>query len=157
MDAKKTKWLADDQFPYPDSHLYPDSLGYGEVFTTSIKKYPLEIVEDLAKHNFLSSTTSLWQVLYNSRLPIDIGRISDNSKTFCLHSRDDDAAPYEAVSGLAKDYQSWQLITIDQVNHHPWLWANQLCIDTVTKMIDETIKSGGHILEYRNNYQNIND
>ena len=40
----------------------------GKFLPLLLKDYPREIAEDLLKHTFLSSTTSLWQVLYHSML-----------------------------------------------------------------------------------------
>jgi len=92
-------------------------------------EFPKEVVEDLLKHNFMSSTTTLWQVLYNSTIERDADHISSEVKTLCIHSVDDDTAPYGAVASLMEREQHWALKTLHGGAHHPWLWNNQNCVD----------------------------
>jgi pimeloyl-ACP methyl ester carboxylesterase len=109
----------------------------GKFLPRLLKHYPKEIAEDLLKHTFLSSTTSLWQVLYQSTLPSDVAKLPDNISTLCIHSRDDDSAQYETIASLVDEHRQWQLITLNNSKHHPWLWDNNTCVNAVISVMQD--------------------
>ena len=103
-------------------------------------EFPLTVAEDLLKHNVMSSTTSLWQVLYDSTLLADAKALNKNIKTLVIHAVDDDTAPYETVVNLITDNDlAWTLISLQGCQHHPWLWQNDICIEYVTRFIDQPL------------------
>jgi len=91
-----------------------------------IKSYPKEIVQDLVKHNIMSSTTSLWNVLYQYDPRSDCEGLPKNIPVNCIHSDDDDLAPFYLLEQLALEY-SWSLEKFKGVQHHPWLRNPHRC------------------------------
>jgi pimeloyl-ACP methyl ester carboxylesterase len=101
-----------------------------------LKEFPLEIVEDLLKHNIFSSITSLWQVIYHATIAKDFVSQQNNGKTIFIHALNDDTAPYEAIEQLIKDNPNHELISLKHSSHHPWLWDNEICVNTIEQLMD---------------------
>jgi len=76
----------------------------------------------------LSSTTSLWNVIYGHDIQEDAARLSPDIPVLCVHSRDDDTVPIGDVQMLVEKFPDWQLHAIDGARHHPWLWNTDACI-----------------------------
>ncbi|PHS06180.1 MAG: hypothetical protein COA78_14595 [Blastopirellula sp.] len=91
-----------------------------------IKSYPKEVVQDLVKHNIMSSTTSLWNVLYQYDPIPDCERLPKGFNVTCIHSEDDDLAPFHYVKQLVQTY-GWSLERFNGVQHHPWLRNPDRC------------------------------
>jgi len=81
----------------------------GRLLPRLLPKLPRVIVEDLVKHNFLSSTTSLWKVLYEPNLAVDADAIPDRIPVRLIHGSEDASAPIETVRALAIGRPSWRL------------------------------------------------
>ncbi|MFZ5609594.1 MAG: alpha/beta fold hydrolase [Pseudomonadota bacterium] len=92
-----------------------------------LRRYPREVAQDLVKHNFLSSTTSLWEVLYRHDLRQEALRLSPDLPVTCVHAVDDDTAPFAMVEALAAEFPNWQLCALARSGHHPWLWMTETC------------------------------
>lgn len=107
----------------------------GRFLPKLLKEFPVEIAEDLLKHSFLSSTTTLWQVLYHTTIPEDLRFISNITPTLCIHSLNDDTAPIETVKQLVKEQPGWELKTLVSSAHHPWLWDNPSCQKAIEQCI----------------------
>ena len=97
--------------------------------------FPEDVVEDLVKHNVMSSTTTLWNVLYNPAFLDDIQLLEPKIPVFCIHAKNDATAPYKNVVELTEKLPSWKLISLEESDHHPWLWDNKACIDFVLKVM----------------------
>ena len=67
-------WLMTNMFSEIAACLFTRRI-MGPFLLRLLQKYPREIVEDLLKQNFLSSTTTPWQVLYNSSILQDAALI----------------------------------------------------------------------------------
>ena len=91
-----------------------------------IKGYPREVVQDLVKHNVMSSTTSLWNVVYKHDPRLDCEQLPSSLDVYCIHSQDDDVAPVENLSRLATDYE-WSLLRLNGYRHHVWLHNPKRC------------------------------
>ena len=100
-----------------------------------IKSYPKVIVQDLVKHNIMSSTTSLWKVLYEYDPVSDCERISKNIRVICIHSDDDDLAPFHLIEQLTLKY-GWALERFGGVRHHPWLRNPARCWSIICRGYD---------------------
>ncbi|PCI63261.1 MAG: hypothetical protein COB35_01315 [Gammaproteobacteria bacterium] len=110
----------------------------GKFLPRLLPEFPLAVAEDLLKHNVMSSTTSLWQVLYDSTLLADAKALDKSIPTLAIHAVDDDTAPYNTVVSLIDDNNlSWILISLQGCQHHPWLWKNEICIDHLVRFIDD--------------------
>lgn len=91
-----------------------------------IKSYPKVVIQDLVKHNVMSSTTSLWNILYTHDLETDCERLPSDLAVTCIHSDDDDSAPINGVEHLANRYH-WTLHRLNGTGHHPWLRNPKKC------------------------------
>ncbi len=107
----------------------------GRLLPKIFSEYPQEVTEDLVKHNVLSSTTSLWEVLYRHDLMIDAKELPMQIPVTCIHSEDDDTAPIERVRQLVSAFPRWELIVLDGFSHHPWLWAPDICADIIARSL----------------------
>ncbi len=109
----------------------------GKFLPKLLPEFPVAVTEDLLKHNVMSSTTSLWQVLYDSTLSADANALNKDIETLVIHAIDDDTAPYDTVVSLInKNKLLWRLISLQGCKHHPWLWNNEVCINYLISFID---------------------
>lgn len=95
-------------------------------------RIPRPIAEDLVKHNFMSSTTSLWEVLYRHDLLSDIDALSPHLPVHCVHGAIDDMAPVEALRTLLEHKNKWSIDILDGAGHHPWLRREARCREILT-------------------------
>lgn len=93
--------------------------------------YPTEVIDDLVKHNVMSSTTSLWEVLYRYDLNDDARKLPSCLPVICIHAEDDISAPVSGVKGLVREHPSWRLFLLDGTGHQPWLRAPKTCADII--------------------------
>lgn len=99
--------------------------------------YPEEVIEDIAKHHVMSSVTSLWNVIYSRDLRLDAEKIPPNKPVLCIHSVDDNTAPFAAVEALAHDFPGWRLWGLQDAQHHPWLWNAKACCKGINKFLTD--------------------
>ncbi len=99
-----------------------------------LKNFPTEIINDLVKHNVLSSTTTLWNVLYNQATLKDLSLLNKNLSVHCIHATNDTTAPYEPIHQIVNSLPRWTLTTLDKSNHHPWLWDNDACLKVLANL-----------------------
>lgn len=96
----------------------------------ALKEFPASVVEDLVLHNMFSSTTSLWEVLYRSDLRMFANRIPDIPVS-CIHGDADTTAPIAMLKDLAANRKNWQVHVLEEIDHHPWLFAPDMCIEVI--------------------------
>jgi pimeloyl-ACP methyl ester carboxylesterase len=101
-----------------------------------IRGYPRVVVEDLVKHNVMSSTTSLWSVIYEHDVIPDCERLPQEIDVTLIHAEDDDVAPFGAIASLAERF-GWRLVRTNGTGHHPWLRATNICWS-------EIVNTAGH-------------
>jgi len=99
----------------------------GRLLPLLITSVPKPIVRDLVKHTFISSTASLWNVLYQYDLEKEASSISEKTDVICIHASDDNTAPLLGVSQLISRHLSWKLITCEQGGHHLWFTQTTVC------------------------------
>ncbi|MEP7012602.1 MAG: alpha/beta hydrolase [Acidobacteriota bacterium] len=99
----------------------------GRLLPRLLPDLPREIAEDLVKHNFFSSTTSLWEVLYRHEYRVDADVLAGRVPVYCLHGTADSTAPADRVRLLAADRPNWTVELLPGVGHHPWLDRPQDC------------------------------
>jgi len=110
----------------------------GKFLPKLLPEFPIAVTEDLLKHNVMSSTTSLWQVLYDSTLLDDAINLDTNIQTLAIHAIDDDTAPYETVDKLINNNKlAWKFVSLQGCQHHPWLWKNDICLEEIMQFIDK--------------------
>lgn len=91
------------------------------------RTYPREVIEDLVKHNVMSSTTSLWNVVYRHNAAQDAEALPEEMPVTCIHSEDDDMSPVEAIRSLTAG-RGWRFVPVAGAGHHPWLRFPERCI-----------------------------
>jgi pimeloyl-ACP methyl ester carboxylesterase len=98
---------------------------------------PRAIAEDLVKHNLMSSTTSLWEVLYRHDLVPDVEALAPQLQVHCIHGTSDDTAPVDGLRALSAHRRNWMTTVLDGVDHHPWLRREALCRDELAQALSE--------------------
>jgi len=96
-----------------------------------LRDYPVEVVEDLVKHNIMSSVSSLWDVLYRYDLAREAEKITTALPVIFIHAEDDITAPVIEIKKLVKRYAGWKLYLINGTGHQPWLKATKTCLDII--------------------------
>lgn len=107
----------------------------GKLLPLVITSVPKEVAEDLVKHTFLSSTSSLWNVLYRYDLDKEANALAPHISVTCIHAADDKTAPLVGVARLVDRYDNWELITLMQGGHHPWFSQTE----RLWQIIEETL------------------
>ena len=115
----------------------------GRLLPRLLPDFPREITEDLVKHNVMSSTTSLWNVLYHHDFRVDADALPAGFPVYCLHGTADPTAPVEGVTLLASGRPSWRLELLPGVGHHPWLDRIGACRDLLWRSLADRMESDG--------------
>ncbi len=103
----------------------------GPVLPYVIRDVPREVARDLVEHNFMSSTTSLWNVLYRRDVRLDTDALQDGLPVAFIHGTDDTTAPIDEVRQLVAGQADWRLVEMNGVDHHPWLRRPQECAELI--------------------------
>lgn len=103
----------------------------GRLMPYFLPDIPRSIAADLVKHTFLSSTTSMWEVLYRYDLAPDANALSSSVQVDVLHGTLDGTAPLDGVQRLAAGRPNWRVVLLEGVDHHPWLRQPQRCRDVI--------------------------
>ena len=109
----------------------------GKLLPYLLPDIPRSIAEDLVKHNFLSSTTSMWEVLYRHNLAIDAAALHAGLPVHCLHGTRDDTAPVDGIRRLAAGRANWHVTLLDGVDHHPWLRQPERCREVIARALSD--------------------
>lgn len=88
---------------------------------------PRAIAQDVVKHSWMASTTSLWEVVYHHDFEADAAALSARLNVTCVHGERDMTVPADGVRRLAAGRRNWQVVTLPDVDHHPWLRRPGLC------------------------------
>lgn len=103
----------------------------GPVLPLVIRDVPPEVARDLVEHNVMSSTTSLWNVLYRRDVAADLDAVPDDLPVVFIHGTKDTTAPISPIRRLVKGLSSRQLIELVGVDHHPWLRRPAECVEAI--------------------------
>ena len=96
---------------------------------------PREVAEDLVKHTWRSSTSSLWEVVYRYDAADELRVLSGQTGVLMIHGQDDDIAPFAAIKQLADEHPGWTLIELDGLDHHPFLRAPHTCLTHTDSLV----------------------
>jgi pimeloyl-ACP methyl ester carboxylesterase len=105
----------------------------GPILPMLIRDVPPEVARDLVEHNFMSSTTSLWNVLYRRDVTLDLDALPEDLPVVFIHGTDDATAPIDSIRGLVDGRLSSQLVELIGVDHHPWLRCPAECAERVSR------------------------
>jgi len=104
----------------------------GPVLPYVIRDVPREVARDLVEHNFMSSTTSLWNVLYRHDIRADANALPEDLPVLFIHGTNDTTAPIDQIRRLVAERESWRLVELKGVDHHPWLRQPETCAELIT-------------------------
>jgi len=108
----------------------------GPVLPLLIRDVPREVARDLVEHNFMSSTTSLWNVLYRHDIRTEANALAEGLPVLFIHGTDDTTAPIKQIRQLAQKRNSWLLTEMNGVDHHPWLRQPETCAKLIAPLAD---------------------
>lgn len=114
----------------------------GSVLPYLLRYVPREVAEDLVKHTWRSSTSSLWEVVYRYDAADDVHRLPVRIAVLCIHGDEDVMAPIVAVKNLAAHYPQWQLQVLNNVDHHPFLREPHRCLSMIEEFISSSNRTG---------------
>lgn len=107
----------------------------GPVLPLVIRDVPAEVARDLVKHNFMSSTTSLWNVLYRRDVADDLNAVPDNLPVVFIHGTEDATAPIDPIRRLVDGRPNRQLMELVGVDHHAWLRRPARCVESILNAV----------------------
>ncbi|PHQ67516.1 MAG: hypothetical protein COB92_03990 [Robiginitomaculum sp.] len=101
---------------------------FGKILPFIIRDLPRDIVKDLVKHTWCSSTSSLWEVVYRHDASVDFRSLPKQLEVLFIHGEDDLSAPISAVRSIAASRPNWNLFSLDGVDHHPFIRETEKCL-----------------------------
>ncbi|MEQ8486748.1 MAG: alpha/beta hydrolase [Pseudomonadales bacterium] len=99
----------------------------GRLLPYLIRHVPREVAEDLVKHNWRSSTSSLWEVVYRYDAMHDLEHLSASTAVLFIHGSRDVMAPVAAIEHAAARHSRWRLKVFPESDHHPFLREPESC------------------------------
>ncbi|GMR14796.1 MAG: hypothetical protein BMS9Abin30_0404 [Gammaproteobacteria bacterium] len=104
---------------------------FGKLLPYLLRHVPREVAEDLVKHTWRSSTSSLWEVIYRHDLEADIDSIPVSTVVHCIHGDRDEMAPLEPIRYCTSNRANWNLTIVPLADHHPFLRNTDLCLEVM--------------------------
>lgn len=104
-----------------------------------LRHLPREVAEDVVRHSWAASTTSLWDVVYGHDLARDADALGERIPVACIHGADDLTVPPDAVRDLAANHRNWSLVVLSGTDHHPWLRNADVC----QSLVFDAVQSSG--------------
>ncbi len=96
-----------------------------------LKRFPKEVAEDLVKHTWRSSTSSLWSVVYGYDLRRDFRDLEKRIRVLLIHGAQDVIAPLGPIRKLAELRPGTRLEIFPDSDHHPFLQETNACLKLV--------------------------
>src|SRR3989339_735582 len=103
----------------------------GRLLPFVIRDLPREVVQDLVRHTWRSSTSSLWEAVYRYNLARDAARLRRGVPVLFLHGDRDTTAPLAGVFDLRNGRTDWEIRTIPGADHHPFLRDTATCLQAI--------------------------
>ncbi len=110
-----------------------------------LRSVPREVAEDLVKHTWRSSTSSLWEVVYRYNVAQDMGGLPTGIGVLFIHGDQDMTAPLEHIEELAAGHSRWRLWVLPGVDHHPFLRDPDGCMAAIDATVAEAEISTGFV------------
>ncbi len=117
---------------------------FGRLLPYLLRHVPREVAEDLVKHTWRSSTSSLWEVVYRYDVAKDLRRLPARMGVLFIHGDQDVMAPLAAIERLKATYPQWQLRVLPGSDHHPFLRDPSGCL----ALVDAQASSSSDIPSY---------
>lgn len=97
---------------------------------------PQEVVEDLVKHTWRSSTSTVWEGVYRHDVSLDARRLPRDTPVLLLHGENDTTAPLANVEMLLNEHPGWALEILPDVDHHPLLRCPEECVAAIARFVE---------------------
>ena len=107
----------------------------GRLLPYVVRSVPREVAEDLVKHTWRSSTSSLWEVVYRYDIAVDLERLPHHIGVMFIHGDQDVMAPVAAIQRLTTSDARWRLAVMPGVDHHPFLRDPPGCLALIESMV----------------------
>ena len=108
---------------------------FGRLLPYLIRHVPREVAEDLVKHTWRSSTSSLWEVVYRYDVIKDLQRLPVRMGVLFIHGDQDVMAPLAAIERLTATVPRWRLRVLPGSDHHPFLRNPSGCLALIEALI----------------------
>ena len=112
----------------------------GRILPYLIRDIPREVVEDLVKHTWRSSTSSLWDVVYRHDVADDLRILEPVHNVLCIHGSDDIMAPLAPVRALAEAFSNVQLCVLEGLDHPPFLREPERCCELIASFAEQAAR-----------------
>lgn len=109
---------------------------FGRLLPYLLTDIPREVAEDLVKHTWRSSTSSLWEVVYRYDVAVDFNRLPERINTLFIHGNQDVMAPVQAIGLLLANCANGVSHVLDGGDHHPFLRDPETCLKLIDKFIN---------------------
>lgn len=103
----------------------------GKILPYLIREIPRDVVEDLVKHTWRSSTSSLWEVVYRYDALEDVRRLPKRIDVLCIHGDNDTTAPLSSLDLFLEQQPNWSIELLPGIDHHPFLRDTTKCIELI--------------------------
>ena len=107
----------------------------GRLLPRLLPDMPREVAEDLVRHTWLSSTSTIWEGVYRHDVARDADGLPNTLPVLCLHGDQDVTAPLEYTRRLTEDRPHWTLRVLPDVDHHPLLRDPARCIAAIEAFV----------------------
>ena len=114
----------------------------GRLLPHLIRSVPREVAQDLVKHTWRSSTSSLWEVVYRYDMADDLARLPPSTAVLLIHGDQDLMAPLEPIEHLAAHHPTWRLWIAKGADHHPFLRQPQACLGEIDRQVVQRLQEG---------------
>lgn len=107
----------------------------GRLLPRLLPDIPREVAEDLVAHNMVSSTSSLWEVLYRHDWNAESDQTAQILPVLMLHGSADPTAPLAGAQQLVPRHAMWEIRILGGVDHHPWLRVPHECLQHIEQWL----------------------
>ncbi len=117
---------------------------FGRILPYIVRSVPRGVAEDLVKHTWRSSTSSLWEVVYRYDAAADLRRLPGRIGVLCIHGDQDPMAPVGAIERLTATNPRWCLRVLTGVDHHPFLRDPDGCLALIDALLTSSSSDALH-------------
>lgn len=108
---------------------------FGRLLPYLLTGIPREVAENVVKHTWRSSTSSLWEVVYCYDVAVDFNRLPERINTLFIHGDQDVMAPVQAIEHLLANGVHGNLHVLGEVDHHPFLRNPEKCLELIDELV----------------------
>lgn len=140
--ARAVSWFSQQRAGWIYTNMWATALAcvlsrrvVGRLLPRLLRDIPQEVAEDLVAHNMISSTSSLWEVIYRHDLRAEAEATAQILPVLMLHGSADLTAPLAEAEKLATGRERWEMHILRSVDHHPWLREPRECLQYIDQWL----------------------